>query len=169
MFKEHKRHKSWRVLWPIWPWFGPRGQAQAWLDFWDLSITWEWLSMAYPYRPEWDCLCLATTDVSISYRPCEIIPHPLLSHTTPYVISPHTPISTSLPSLYKQVPSLIKWVLLPWQDFWPGVFLLGLRHLSSCSVPDRLSWTEFSPLAWTCQQRVNWRGYNEDILRYQRA
>jgi hypothetical protein len=44
-------------------------------------------------------------DVSLSYRPHENMPHP-----TSYVISPHTPIPTSLPSLYKQVPSLIKWV-----------------------------------------------------------
>jgi hypothetical protein len=84
-------HTHTHMLGPIWPYFGPWGQTQAWFDFWDLSFVWEWLSRAN--GPDLnDCLCLATADVSISYRPLEITPqaHLTLLHKSshPILLSP---------------------------------------------------------------------------------
>lgn len=96
---ENKTKICQEMLGLIWPWFG---QTRAWHDFQDLSFvpTWEWLRTTY--WPEWDCLCLATADVSISYRPRDITPHPSSSHTTPYIISPHQKPLPPSSNLYKQ-------------------------------------------------------------------
>lgn len=80
---ENKTKICQEMLGLIWPWFG---QTRAWHDFQDLSFvpTWEWLRTTY--WPEWDCLCLVTANVSICYRPREIISHPSSSH--PILLSP---------------------------------------------------------------------------------
>ena len=59
-----------------------------------------------------------------------------------------------MPSLYKQVPSLIKWVPAL-ADSRPGCVCFGPQHSPCCSASERLGWTGFSPLDWIWQQRAN--------------
>ena len=106
------------------------------------------------YRPELDCLCLGTADISISYRSRHLTPPHTSSHPIPFVtlphplhhlISPHQkspPLSSTLykgkTATIKQVPALT--------DSRPGCVCFGLQQSPSHSALERLG--------WPCQQRA---------------
>lgn len=93
MWSAHKKKKKGEMLGLIWP-----DTEACWGS---LSLCWslETCLVHFRTRPALAYLCLATADMSISYRPRGVTPHSSSSHTIPYIISPHTLCHSSPPPM----------------------------------------------------------------------